>query len=290
MADLRSRFLEDYAGGFLNVSRQELSTTGEVLSQDGFVSEGTVYVEDGSGVKSGLLLGVGLAECVDPTTEQGLVNVRFADRTYAAIRDLKIFTTAISSAQYALADAVGKSTTNLEQAVQLLEDNVSALDENVREALTLNQQNIDTILIEQNRLSEKANNIENDLNSLEQRVDTIEKGRISIVPVSVLDTATNQIYYSGTIEINSGVVIGNSSSFFTEFEVGDVFMATTSGGIDTEFIVSSFDSITPQTKMTVLPSNVIIPPNSRYKRIESRQVKLKLNELIGVLKQLKIIS
>ena len=104
MADLRKRYIEDYAGGFLNIARQEISSTGEVLVQDGFTSEGTLFVEDGTGTKSGLLLGSALAESVDPTTETGVVNVRFADRTYAKVRDLKIFSTAIASAQAALSD------------------------------------------------------------------------------------------------------------------------------------------------------------------------------------------
>ncbi len=122
MADLRSKFIEDYAGGLLNVSRQELASTGEVLSQDGFLSDATLFVEDGSGTKSGLKLGASTCEVVDPTTEEGAVNVRFADRTYASIRDLKIFSTAVASAQAALADASSSSITNLENAFQLLEN------------------------------------------------------------------------------------------------------------------------------------------------------------------------
>ena len=128
MADLRFRFIEDYAGGLLNISRQEISTTGEVLSQDGLTTEGTIFVEDGSGVKTGLKLGVSLAESVDPTTEMGLVNVRFADRTYAKVRDLRIFTTAIASAQSALSEATSTSISNLETAFQLLEDDINTLE------------------------------------------------------------------------------------------------------------------------------------------------------------------
>ena len=127
MADLRSRFIEDYAGGLLNVSRQELASTGEVLSQDGLLSDSTLFVEDGSGTKSGLMLGTSLCEVVDPTTDQGVINVRFANRTYAGIRDLKIFSTAIASAQAALADASSSSITNLENAFELLEDSVSTI-------------------------------------------------------------------------------------------------------------------------------------------------------------------
>lgn len=124
MADLRARFLEDYAGGLLNIARQEVSSTGEVLAQDGFVDGVSLFVEDGRGVKSGLRLGGALAECVDPTTETGIVNIRTADRTYAKIRDLKIFATAVSSAQAALSESVAESLTNLEGAFGSLENDV----------------------------------------------------------------------------------------------------------------------------------------------------------------------
>ena len=127
MADLRSKFIEDYAGGLLNVSRQELASTGEVLSQDGLLSDTALFVEDGAGVKSGLKLGASICEVVDPTTDEGVINVRYANRTYASVRDLKIFSTAIASSQAALADASSSSITNLENAFQLLENSLDTL-------------------------------------------------------------------------------------------------------------------------------------------------------------------
>lgn len=133
MADLRSRFIEDYAGGLLNVSRQELSSSGEVASQDGLPTDGgTLFVEDGTGTKSGLRLGISLAEVMDPTTEMGCVNVRFGDRTYAKLKDLKLFTAAIASAQAALSEACSTSITNLETTLQLLETDISALQQSIQ--------------------------------------------------------------------------------------------------------------------------------------------------------------
>lgn len=137
MADLRSKFIEDYAGGLLNVSRQELASTGQVLSQDGLLSGGTLFVEDGTGTKSGLKLGVSLCESVDPTTDQGVVNVRYANRTYANIRDLKIFSTAVASAQAALADATSSSITNLENAFQLLETDQESLSQRFEDRIEI---------------------------------------------------------------------------------------------------------------------------------------------------------
>jgi hypothetical protein len=128
VADLRTRFIEDYAGGLLNVARQELSSTGEVLAQDGFPAESTLFVEDGRGVKSGLRLGAGLAECIDPVTETGILNVRSADRTYAKVRDLKLFATAVASAQSALSQSVTEALTNLESAFDTLDSDVQAVE------------------------------------------------------------------------------------------------------------------------------------------------------------------
>jgi uncharacterized protein YoxC len=126
VADLRTRFIEDYAGGLLNVARQELSSTGEVLAQDGFTDNQVLFVEDGRGVKSGLKLGAGLMECVDPSTEEGVLNVRSADRTYAKIRDLKIFATAVASAQAALSESVSETFANFETAFESLESDLES--------------------------------------------------------------------------------------------------------------------------------------------------------------------
>ena len=117
----------------MNVSRQEFSTSGEVASQDGLATDGgTLFVEDGTGTKSGLRLGAGLVEVVDPTTEAGCVNVRFSDKTYAKLRDLKLFTTAIASAQAALSEATSTSISNLETTLELLETDISSLQQSIQ--------------------------------------------------------------------------------------------------------------------------------------------------------------
>ncbi len=145
MADLRSRFIEDYAGGLLNISRQELTSTGEVLSQDGLLSNASLFVEDGSGTKSGLKLGIAIVESVDPTTEEGVVNVRYADRTYASIRDLKIFSTAVASAQAALSDAATSSISNLENAFLLLEESQRTSEAGVETRLSVFEDSLDQV-------------------------------------------------------------------------------------------------------------------------------------------------
>lgn len=142
MADLRARYLEDYAGGILNIARQELSANGEVLAQDGLLDGATLYVEDGTGTKSGLRLGNNLVEVVDPTTETGIVNVRFADRTCAKIEDLKTFTVAISSTQAALAESTAVSIENAEIAVQLLENDLTTSAQELSRTTRDNQETI----------------------------------------------------------------------------------------------------------------------------------------------------
>lgn len=177
MADLRSKFIEDYAGGLLNVSRQELASTGQVLSQDGLLTGGTLFVEDGTGTKSGLKLGASLCEVIDPTTDQGVVNVRYADRTYASIRDLKIFSTAIASAQAALSDASSVSLTNLENAFELLETE----QDNMNKKFDDRSELINTRLEELEEIPSLQGQI-NELNALAQSTNT---------RVTSLEAATN---------------------------------------------------------------------------------------------------
>jgi hypothetical protein len=290
MADLRFRFIEDYAGGLLNISRQEISTTGEVLSQDGLTTEGTIFVEDGSGVKTGLKLGVSLAESVDPTTETGIVNVRFADRTYAKVRDLRIFTTAIASAQSALSEATSTSISNLETAFQLLEDDVSTLEENLQGNITSQREKIQELTINQNNLTDRINTHDVDIQTLASRVLALE----TITPesqteaVDVLEIEQNSIYYSGTIQIAGGVVTGSSTDFTTELNIGDIFIAQDENGFDVEFQITAFDTATPDTKLAVIPTNKTVAMGSHYKRDINRLIARKINEVIFALKRLNV--
>lgn len=290
MADLRFRFIEDYAGGLLNISRQEISTTGEVLSQDGLTTEGTIFVEDGSGVKTGLKLGVSLAESVDPTTEMGLVNVRFADRTYAKVRDLRIFTTAIASAQSALSEATSTSISNLETAFQLLEDDINTLEENLQSNISNEREKIQELTINQNDLTSRINTHDVDIQTLASRVLALE----TVTPesqteaIDVLEIEQNSIYYSGTISISGGVVTGSGTDFTGELNLGDIFIAKDPNGLDVEFKITAFDTATPDTKLAVIPTNKTINAGSSYKRDINRLITNKVNEVIFALKKLKV--
>jgi len=290
MADLRFRYIEDYAGGLLNISRQEISTTGEVLSQDGLTTEGTIFVEDGSGVKTGLKLGVSLAESVDPTTEMGIVNVRFGDRTYAKVRDLRIFTTAIASAQSALSEATSTSISNLETAFQLLEDDINTLEENLQSNISNEREKIQELTINQNNLTDRINTHDVDIQTLASRVLALE----TITPesqteaVDVLEIEQNSIYYSGTISISGGVVTGSNTDFTGELNIGDIFIAQDSNGFDVEFQITAFDTATPDTKLAVIPTNKTVNAGSFYKRDINRLIARKINEVIFALKKLNV--
>lgn len=289
MADLRSRFIEDYAGGLLNIARQELSTTGEVLSQDGLTSEGALFVEDGTGTKSGLKLGVSLAECVDPTTELGVVNVRFADRTYAKVRDLKIFSTAIASAQAALSEATSVSISNLETTLQLLEDDINSVEQNFQQNLTEGQKQLQTLSLTQRALEEKVGIASVQIATLDSRVGALEVPVTDPTQVSPLVTSLNTLYYSGTIAISNANVTGTNTSFDSQLEVGDSFIAVTSSGEEVEFTVTAFDSVAPSTSMTVSPTNKTVSASSRFRKNQNLELKKKLNEVIAALKTLKLI-
>lgn len=214
MADLRTRFIEDYAGGLLNIARQELSSTGEVLAQDGFVQGVTLFVEDGRGVKSGLRLGNAVAECVDPTTETGIVNVRSADRTYAKVRDLKAFATAVASAQGALTESVTESFTNIEGAFESLENDVQSYRTQLNEL-------VDSVGLDVGNLTTRVASLESGLNTTNQGAAALG------------DRITSLETYITDVE-NTGVGAGNKGDITVYSTGSGVEWLINSGAVDTD--------------------------------------------------------
>jgi hypothetical protein len=211
--------------------------------QDGLTSEGTLFVEDGSGTKSGLKLGVSLAEAVDPTTEIGIVNVRFADRTYAKIRDLKIFSTAIASAQAALSEATSTSISNLETAFQLIEDDLDSLEKNISQLLEGQDERINTFISDQQTITDELFTISE---SLTTRVGTLETNFTSLsdqvteellkIPVlegefNIFQNNVNQSIASQDQQIEAFI---EAQQDFREIQDGkiDAFVSTQSNLID----------------------------------------------------------
>lgn len=217
MADLRTRFIEDYAGGLLNIARQELSSTGEVLAQDGFVEGTSLFVEDGRGVKSGLRLGTSLAECIDPVTETGVLNVRTADRTYAKVRDLKLFATAVASAQGALSDTVSETITNLESAFNSLESDVETYRSQLSEL-------IDNTDLGVGNLTERVNGIYRDILRIDSEADSLTDRVTSIeTTLSQVQVVTAERQVSGSTNIladgDAGTVNIKSSQYYAIKEI-----------------------------------------------------------------------
>jgi len=211
VADLRTRFIEDYAGGLLNVARQELSSTGEVLAQDGFPDTGCLFVEDGRGVKSGIRLGSSLAECIDPVTETGILNVRSADRTYAKIRELKIFATAIASSQAALSESVAESVQNLESAFETLESEFERLSVGISgEVETVNT----TLGVRISGIEQSVETLTNRISQLEEdlvpepdqdRVVILEQSTGPINDQASFDLDLNSARYFGLLSIETSI-------------------------------------------------------------------------------------
>lgn len=286
MADFRKRFLEDYAGGLLNVARQELSTTGEVLAQDGLTSEGTLFVEDGTGTKSGLKLGVSLAEVVDPTTETGVVNVRFANRTYAKLRDLKIFSTAMASAQAALSEATSTSISNLETTLQLLEDDISTVEQNFQQSLTTSQQQLQSLSLTQRALEEQSQSTNVEIQQLGSRVTKLETPAESPTEITFFNEDINAFYYTGTIEVANSVVTGTNTTFTTQLALGDIFVSTAAGGEVVEFRVTN---ITNDTQLNVTPTDKTVVAGSRFQRSRQLELIAKVNDILQTMKTLKFI-
>lgn len=301
MADLRKRFLEDYAGGFLNVARQEISSAGEVLVQDGFTSQGALFVEDGAGVKSGLKLGVSLAEAIDPTTPQGIVNVRYADRTFAKIRDLKIFSTAMASAQAALSEATSVSITNLESSLQILEDSITANNQNIDNTISSLSSTSALAISTVNELSSTVSTLSTDVQNLSNRVLSLEGGGSNAPSISNLDTSINFYELDGTIAISNGVVTGTDTTFSADLDVGDtIFVAYLDESQDPdpdplpvrlrEFKITSFDTINFSTQMSVTPTNITVGAGAHFYRSESQEIKNKINEILDALKNLNFVQ
>lgn len=267
------------------MARQELSTTGEVLAQDGLTSENTLFVEDGTGTKSGLKLGVSLAEVVDPTTETGVVNVRFADRTYAKLRDFKIFSTAIASAQAALSEAASVSISNLEITLQLLEDDISTVEQNFQQNLVTSQEQLQNLTLTQRDLEQKSSETDVEIAQLSSRVTKLESPIESPQEFAFLEENINTFYYTGTIAIANSVVTGTSTAF-TGLSVGDIFVATTSVGEEVEFRITD---ITDDTQLNVSPTNKTVTAGSRFWQSRELQLAKKINDILQVMKTLEFI-
>jgi len=275
MADLRSKFIEDYAGGLLNVSRQELASTGEVLSQDGLLADASLFVEDGAGVKSGLKLGASICEVVDPTTDEGVVNVRYANRTYSSVRDLKIFSTAIASSQAALADASSSSITNLENAFQLLENSLDTLSSKFNSRNDI----VDTELKKfagEETLVDRIAASEEEIKTLDSKIEALKKDVNKSISTALVLTEIKPVAYFeyGSVATLSVLTSADSRRDVVTDKVVTGLTSTTGSGLNIKVSVDSNGTLTVASvdaggtnflvgdKITVLDSAIVPGSNN----------------------------
>lgn len=136
MANLTGSNFNNLKPGLLNIA------TNDVPTSKGLPTDGSaVFVEDGFGVKSGLKLGAEVVECVEPTTRTGVVNVAFADRTYANIEELKLAITAIEVYRE---NTQRDFTESIEPLVNRVAEIESSINQ-VQGATTINQEAISTL-------------------------------------------------------------------------------------------------------------------------------------------------
>lgn len=149
MANLATGNFEGFKPGLLNIS-----TTKQPYSP-GFSETGaSVFVEDGRGVKSGLRLGAELVEVIEPTTESGVVNVSFADCTYAKVADLKLLTVSIKLLQE-------QTLAETKALVEPLITTINALENENRELLTrINSLEVSISSILESNLITRLNTLE----------------------------------------------------------------------------------------------------------------------------------
>lgn len=110
---------------------------------------------------------------MDPSTEAGCVNVRFADRTYAKLKDLKLFTTAIASAQAALSEASATSITNLETTLQLLETDLTYLQQSIQTDVYDTRNKLEDAIVTANSLLSRVSQIDNNQTLLSKSIEDL---------------------------------------------------------------------------------------------------------------------
>jgi hypothetical protein len=90
--------------------------------------------------------------------------------------------------------------------------------------------------------------------------------------------------------IANGIVTGTNTAFSEDFEIGDKFLAATSGGKVVEFTVRSIDNATnPLTVMRVTPSDISVPAGALYQKNQILGLQNKINEIISAMKSLNLL-
>lgn len=172
MAILSSRPVTSYTESLLNVSRERQGPDGNPILQNGLPNDGgTLFVEDGLGVKSGLKLGSGLCECTDPITEEGILNVRSADRTYVKTLDFSNLVTSVTVAVTSINETVQGYYSELLRNQSSTAISVEELDLRVGTVETA----METLLLRDNQsLQNEITILKAEITALKTRVESLE--------------------------------------------------------------------------------------------------------------------
>jgi hypothetical protein len=166
------------------------------------------------------------------------------------------------------------------------------LEENLQGNIASEKEKIQELTINQNLIFDTIATQDTDIKTLSSRVLALEKPITDPTSKEEIDNLVieqNSLYYSGTIAISGGVVMGTSTEFDTELEIGDIFIATDSSGKDVEFQVRAFDTTTPSVKISVTPTNKTVNAGEPFKRDINRLIAKKINEIIFALRKSDIL-
>lgn len=203
MANLTGSNFNTLKPGILNVS-----TTDTPASQGLPIDGSSVFIEDGLGVKSGLKIGAELVECIEPTTRNGVVNVAFAERTYANIEDLKLAITAIELYRE-------NTLRDFNESVEPLVDRITQLETDRNETLArirVAQDSIDSIL-NSNLLSRVADVESKYLSKLGGQIE----GFVSLTPSASLSMGGNTLNDLAQATVSTqAVTLGQMQTYVQE--------------------------------------------------------------------------
>ena len=176
------------------------------------------------------------------------MNVRYADRTYAKVRDVKIFTMAIASAQAALSESVTESVSTLEN---VLDSCNARLDTSERNMLNIQNELKTSVLT----INTGVGTLKSSLESLQDRVIALESADPN--PNSNLKMGFNALGSLSSRIRNAGVgfkagenLIDGNSNTFLGFEAGqnciqgsnNLFLGSSSrGNYSNEIVIGNYN-------------------------------------------------
>ena len=151
--------------------------------------------------------------------------------------------------------------------------------------MVTSQEQLQNLTLTQRNLEQKSAETNVEIAQLGSRVTKLESPIESPEELDLFEENINTFYYTGTIAVANSVVTGTNTAF-TELEVGDIFITTTSAGEDVEFRITN---ITDDTQLNVTPTNKTVTAGSRFRQSRELQLIKKVNDILRVMKGLEFI-